>query len=181
MHWKLWTVTTIGHQARKSCSTLKASAQAITLAVLILAAAACGLIGSSDEGSGGQMPPDQTDIRSSLQARDAHTATLLQDGRVLVTGGFDSDVWPRDTVEVLDPKTGVWSAGSNMSTPRAFHAATLLRDGRVLVTGGLGPKLSPLASAEVWDPETELWSPYLSMAARRRGHTSTEFPKTVLW
>ena len=81
MHEGLWKVTTIGHQAKQSCSILRTSSHVITVALLLLATVACGLMGSSDEGSGGQTPPVQTEIRSSLQARDAHTATLLQDGR----------------------------------------------------------------------------------------------------
>ena len=167
-------VTATAHHARMAGPTFRKAVWVIALAALALAMVACGLVGQSDDESEGQMPPTQTDIRPSLQPRDAHTATLLEDGRVLITGGFDDDVWPMDTVEVFDPKTGVWNAGSRMSTARAFHAATRLGDGRVLITGGLGPDLRPLASAEVWDPETELWSPYLSMAARRRGHTSIE-------
>ena len=101
-------------------------------------------MGESGDEPGGQVPPEQTEIRPSLQARDAHTATLLKDGRVIVTGGFDDDVWPMDSVEIFDPKTGVWNAGVRMESPRAFHAATLLGDGRVLVTGASARSSSPL-------------------------------------
>ncbi|NOZ06067.1 MAG: hypothetical protein GXP41_06905, partial [Chloroflexi bacterium] len=67
-------------------------------------------------------------------ARRFHTATLLPDGRVLVSGGTGGS--PLDSAERFDPATGIWSLASSMSSARYGHSATLLPSGQVLVTGG---------------------------------------------
>ena len=66
--------------------------------------------------------------------RSGATAALLQDGRVLISGGSNSTgaVASGD----LFGTNGVFSAAAPMNSPRSGHAATLLKDGRVLVTGG---------------------------------------------
>jgi hypothetical protein len=88
------------------------------------------------------------------EARAEHTATLLNDGRVLITGGnfvdfcnFSSN--PLDTAVVFDPATSSYSLGVMMSEPRAQHSATLLADGKVLVVG---------STAELFDPATSSFS-----------------------
>jgi hypothetical protein len=68
--------------------------------------------------------------------RARHTATLLHDGPVLLTGGTDG-VEPLASFEVHDPTTQTFSlAPSALMVPRQDHTATLLPDGRVLVAGG---------------------------------------------
>ncbi len=73
--------------------------------------------------------------------RISHSATLLFDGRVLVTGGFDGSNPPRCCVmasaELYNPATGRWSSAAGMAVDRRDHTATLLPDGKVLVTGGV--------------------------------------------
>ena len=88
-----------------------------------------------------------------------HTATLLRDGRVLVTGGYDGRV-VMDSAELYDPFTGTFAFAGAMTTPRNGHTATLLNDGRVLIAGGSygrGP------SAELYDPSTGTFTPTGSM------------------
>jgi len=75
--------------------------------------------------------------------RIKHTATLLQNGKVLVAGGHGGVI----TAEVYEPGTGTWSPTDNLSAPRADHTATLLPNGKVLVTGG-----SFLATTELYTP-----------------------------
>jgi hypothetical protein len=107
---------------------------------------------------------------SMSTARDAHTATLLPDGRVFVTGGRDGgSIWAG--AEIYDPALGTWSSGASMSAARSFHTATLLPNGRVLVTGGSGGSI--LASAEIYTLATDTWSPTASMSTARGFHTAT--------
>ena len=88
------------------------------------------------------------------EKRILHTATLLNDGRVLVTGGGNPDGPFIKMAEVFDPETDTWSLAGEMSTGRSLHTATLLKDGRVLVVGGMGKR----KTAEIWDPATEGWT-----------------------
>jgi hypothetical protein len=66
------------------------------------------------------------------------TATVLADGRVLVTGGCADlqCVTVLSDAVVYDPVANTWTAAGAMSSPRAGHSATLLKDGTVLVAGG---------------------------------------------
>lgn len=94
------------------------------------------------------------------------TATLLQDGRVLVT-------WTSGLAELYDPRTGVFSATGSMIATREYEAGTqtLLANGTVLVTGGL--VFGAIGSAEVYDPSTEAFRPTGTMTTRRGRHTAT--------
>jgi hypothetical protein len=105
--------------------------------------------------------------------RSAHTATLLQDGRVLVAGGDDASGQEVASAELYDPGTGTWSPAASMAKARGFHTATLLRDGRVLVQGGFSPGEGDLASSEIYNPATNKWSAGPALATPRATHTST--------
>ena len=105
--------------------------------------------------------------------RSYHTATLLNDGRVLVVGGSSTDVGAgtvRASAEIFDPGTGRWTAAPRMLTHRYLHDAVLLQDGRVLVAGGWAStslESRSLASAEVLDPAGRTWSSVGDMTAGR--------------
>ena len=64
------------------------------------------------------------------------TATLLLDGRVLVTGGMAVGAPALASAEVWDPATRAFTPTGSMHVSRVGHAAALLHDGRVLVVGG---------------------------------------------
>ena len=72
--------------------------------------------------------------------RYKHAATLLADGRVLVTGGSDDRDWGNmyDTAEIYDPATHRFTPTSRMLSKRFKlpHATVLLKNGKVLVAGG---------------------------------------------
>jgi hypothetical protein len=110
------------------------------------------------------------------EARMWHTATKLQGGRVLVTGGVGASQY-LSSVEIYDPATNAWTAAPPMSKPRAHHTATLLLTGKVLVAGGLNlpglPGSAYLDSAELFDPATNIWAAAPSMTNGRAFHTAS--------
>ena len=103
--------------------------------------------------------------RNHIPAR----ATVLQSGKVLVSGGgglFNAGSQP----ELYDANANAWSAAGVMaSSLRLYHTATLLPSGKVLVVGGDPGQ----ATAELYDPATNSWSPAASMAIPRYAHTAT--------
>lgn len=108
-------------------------------------------------------------------ARQFHTATLLTNGQVLVTGGQDGNLEYSATAELYDPITGSWRPTGTMNDARVNHTATLLPDGRVLVAGGFND-ISFLSTAELYDPLGGLWSSVGSMTNARSKHTATLLP-----
>jgi hypothetical protein len=109
-------------------------------------------------------------------ARSFHTATLLNDGRVLIAGGRSASSTYVNTAitcdPVGDPTLTTWTATPNMPTARSSHAATKLLDGRVLITGGQSSASTYLSTCILFDPGTNTWSTAASMASTRTDHAA---------
>ncbi len=109
---------------------------------------------------------------------------MLDDGRVLVSGG--KDAWTDKilaTALLFDPASETFSPTGSMLEARRYHALTTLLDGRVLVAGGEGQdpngtldigtyvgNRTLLASLEMYDPST---ATFTALAAR------TSMPSSV--
>ena len=133
---------------------------------------------------------DVTCARStSLEKRVFHTATVLDDGNVLVVGGarelvdasavcggcFRKEASASSSASLYNPQTGVFTAVGPLTTPRMFHTATKLKDGRVVIAGGTRTALfhaveagldpfpidptAPLTTVEVYDPSQKAFLP----------------------
>jgi hypothetical protein len=87
-------------------------------------------------------------------ARTKHTATLLQNGEVLIAGGGDANGKSLASAQIYNPANGKFTPSSAMNYPRKEHRATLIREGQVLMTGGLDGNDNILASAELYNPST---------------------------
>jgi len=128
------------------------------------------------------MPPDRTNGTVETAgvwrlwnkprfAKDWFFLAVLSDDRVVIAGGEPVHAGAAGATEVLDPRSGTWSATASPAINRTEHAAVALSTGGVLVLGGVDrskfepmrhrlshsyepPKLraAMLASAEVWDP-----------------------------
>src|SRR5690242_7833707 len=107
-------------------------------------------------------------------ARSRAASVLLQDGRLLITGG-NSASGELATTEVLDPANG-FTAGPPMNLARSNHVAVLLQDGRVLVAGGTDASGRASQSAELFDPALNTWSASGPLMVGRSGETATLLP-----
>jgi WD40 repeat protein len=107
-----------------------------------------------------------------VEPRNASASTLLQDGRVLITGGHtgykktddfiakDGTKYPTAkytitaSAEIFDPITRKFTRTGDMITRRDQHEAVLLQDGRVLIVGGYVPGKDMTRLVEIYDPKT---------------------------
>ena len=84
--------------------------------------------------------------------RSGHTATILPNGNVLVTGGTTSGGGITNSAEIYDPSANSWTLLSgSMVDARSGHTASLLPDGRVLLAGGQNSG-GAINSLEIFDP-----------------------------
>jgi len=108
--------------------------------------------------------------------RSGHTATLLPNGQVLITGGMERNGVFYSSTEFYVQATGKFTAApQSMSTQRVGHTATLLLNGKVLIVGGWGAN-GVLATAELFDPATSMFTPTGSMSVARGDDTATLLP-----
>jgi hypothetical protein len=135
------------------------------------------------DAAGQSAPPQQTTIQvlakgfsptgSMGVARVGHTATMLGNGKVLVSGGLNTGA-SITTAELYDPAAAKFSPTIGGPTQARFDAtATLLKSGKVLLTGGKGVG-GELASAELYDPATDTFAATTgSMLTARAFHSAT--------
>ncbi|CAF1691348.1 unnamed protein product, partial [Adineta ricciae] len=100
--------------------------------------------------------------------RSHHTATLLKNGKVLVTGGYydiSCNIFVRND-ELYNPSTGTWRNTDKMSN--IYHTTILLSNGKVLMAGGL-----PAVSSQLYDPLTGTWNKTGPMSDWRQGHSAS--------
>ena len=115
-----------------------------------------------------------SEINSMNNSRSIHTSSLLQNGKVLVTGGEGGNSYELSSCEIFDPSTGNWTFTGSLNTPRFYHTATVLENGKILVIGGW--KDNYLYSCEIYDPDTGVWSYTGSMNIARSRHTAVLLP-----
>jgi uncharacterized protein (TIGR03437 family) len=107
---------------------------------------------------------------------DNATATLLNNGRVLIVGGRNQPT----SAELYDPSTGKFLATGTPLQGHGFgQTATLLGDGRVLIIGGLskagngGDTTDVNSGADIYDPVKGAFSSVGNMSTNRLQHTAT--------
>ena len=102
---------------------------------------------------------------SMATARWSHSAVLLDNGKVLVAGGYTATTTIIPSAELYDPATGTWSTVAPMATARGTFPATLVNGpncgghcNKVLVTGGrTGANNATANSTELYDPVRNVW------------------------
>ena len=119
-----------------------------------------------------------TKTNVNIYGRNEHTATLLPNGSLLLTGGNTGlSNYIYSTVE-----TFTYAKGTNLlllpgSAGPAWYdpTATLLPNGHLLVAGGVAGN-GPINLAETFDSASETWSPVGAMNNARSKHTATLLP-----
>lgn len=93
-----------------------------------------------------------------ITGRNAHRAVTLNDGTVLIVGGYNVNENALASSELYSPGTGTFTATGSLNTARRNFGITLLDNGTVLVTGGYDANFNSLASAEIYDPATGIFT-----------------------
>jgi uncharacterized protein YjdB len=108
-------------------------------------------------------------------ARVGHTATLLNNGQVLIVGGYDPATGLIADAELYDPPTQTFIDLGDTNAPRYEHTATMLPNGQVLIAGGdIDPTPSgALNTAEIFDLPSQTFTPVpVPMTTQREGHAA---------
>jgi hypothetical protein len=115
------------------------------------------------------------------------TATVLNNGEVLVAGGRNRLQYGLASAELYNPSAGTFTSTGNLNNGRANFTATLLDNGKVLIAGGdiyvwmpTGTQHFCLSSAELYDPSTGKFTLTGSMHAPRCGYIAAGFTATRL-
>ena len=107
-------------------------------------------------------------------ARYFHTATLLNNGMVLMAAGYNgANGGDLASAEIYNPAAQTFAVTAGMNAARDSHTATLLNNGMVLIAGGGNEYSGALATAELYNPATQTFAVTGSMNAARLGHTAT--------
>ncbi len=144
------------------------------IALLILSINGCFQSGkvSTMELAGSNALPDSLAAATRMKTpRSTHAATLLPDGKVLITGGMSNGGGFLESAEIYVPDERKFVAAGNMSARRVGHTATLLPDNTILIVGGL-----ETAQAELYDPAKKTFTPTGALKTKRADHTATVLP-----
>ncbi len=151
--------------------------------------------GASGSGGGQTLRPDATAETFNVAAgrwtktagsmstpRFEHTATALDDGRVLIAGGQGPPAngisGALASTEVYDPAVDSFRKSNDMGDARFNHTAVKLPDRSVMVVGGAGGTNgdTSLTTAEVFNPGDGSWTAAGVLTGSRTGHVAAVFP-----
>ncbi len=106
--------------------------------------------------------PQWIDGPQMAKARIQLNATILPNGKILVSGGSvknEDNATAVKQAQLYDPQSNTFSSGSTMEYPRLYHSNTLLLPDATIVALGGNPQ------RKVYQPEVEVyWPPYLFKA-----------------
>ncbi|HKS66090.1 MAG TPA: kelch repeat-containing protein, partial [Candidatus Acidoferrales bacterium] len=131
---------------------MKPSVKSVLIGAVILTVIAAVLHGSPLVISSGTW--QATGVLSN--ARSGAAASLLSDGRILVTGG-NSTAGSLASADFFNADGSI-TAAPPMVYSRAGQVSVTLQDGRVLVAGGVTAGGSATSTAEIFDPVANSWS-----------------------
>jgi len=111
---------------------------------------------------------------NAARANATYSSVLLNNGDVLIAGGFNGGAGLAST-ELYVAATTTFVVGPPMSTGRANTTATLLHDGDVLIAGGFSGCChnTAVASTDLYQTANNTFVPGPDMNAARQAHTAT--------
>ncbi|MEM7235605.1 MAG: kelch repeat-containing protein, partial [Planctomycetota bacterium] len=146
-------------------------------------------------------PQDNTFTTLSIHAelsdtRVFHTATLLKDGKVLITGGAErgdyvfrtnstsGGITIRRDAYVFDPFSRTVENVGNMNSNRALHSAVLLETGDVLIAGGqveinADGEITISGTAELYHPDSQTFEAVGNLISPREALAMQLIPTDV--
>ena len=140
----------------------------VALALLLVLSLTLLLHGNLPQISSGTWTP----ANNLAEARSGSAAVVLDDGRVLITGGTGS-TGALTSAELFNTDGSI-SVAAPMLDPRARHTAVMLKDGRVLVAGGTTSGGGTTSAAEIYDPAGNSWTAVPGgMTSPRSSHTAS--------
>ncbi len=89
-------------------------------------------------------------------ARAKAETTMLNDGRIIVTGGAINTV-ATEITEIYDPIADTWTRVADLPAPVVYHASVCVSDSTILLFGG---KIGEKTTANVWEYNinTDTWT-----------------------
>jgi len=114
-------------------------------------------------------------IKAMPTPRAAHSATALNDGRILIAGGCRADGCEEGLAKdalLFDPSSRAFETTGPLLIARAGHRAVPLKDGSVLIIGGW-TRDGVTDSIERFDPATGTFGAYGRLRTARDGFTAT--------
>jgi len=110
-----------------------------------------------------------------MSPRNAHTATLMPDGRVVIVGGLVNSAGDAlASVEAYEPTSDSWSALPSIQMARYQHLA-ISADDALLVVAGV-TFAGPLSEAEQFSYSANGWSPAGDGVVDRYNHAAARLP-----
>jgi hypothetical protein len=109
---------------------------------------------------------------SMSTTRAGHTSTALEDGRLLVAGGWDYSI-NLSSAEVYDPISNAWTSVPSMDSEHYNARAVRLEDGNVLIIAGFTGVFNTEA-CELFNPTDNVWESAGFLSQGRSYFTATK-------
>ena len=109
-------------------------------------------------------------IGPMIERRQSHTADVLSNGEVILTGGYNDDWKVTSSIEIFSPLTNSFSKIGDLLQERSGHLSAVISDEEILFVGGIGNNWNYLRSAEIFNFRTRKSRMVGSMSDPREGH-----------